>query len=414
MRAAMRDAIQHTEHEEARVGTRAWIGIDAAKRHHWVLALDQDGRVLASRRVANDQAAITQLLGEMAALADELTWAVDLSNSFASLLLALLWTHDQQVLYVPGRAVNRAADGYRGEGKTDAKDALIIADQARLRRDFTPLRPAPQLLAELRLLTSHRQDLAADRVRMLTRLRDHLSAIFPALERALRVTSTGPLVLLARWQTPDGLRQAGLEAVTAYLRAHKVPKAAALARTALAAAEQQTVQLPAERLTAQVIAELAGALLALRGRLKDLDATLTKRLAAHPQAGVLTSLPGIGALLAAEFLVAVGDLATFAGPDQLAAYAGLAPVPRDSGQRTGNWHRPLRYNRTLQRVFYVSAWVSATRPGLSRDYYQRKRREGRRHVQAVLALARRRVNVLWALLRDNRTFTPDPPATTTA
>jgi transposase len=410
MRAAMRDAIQHTEHEEARVGTRAWIGIDAAKRHHWVLALDQDGRVLASRRVANDQAAITQLLGEMAALADELTWAVDLSNSFASLLLALLWTHDQQVLYVPGRAVNRAADGYRGEGKTDAKDALIIADQARLRRDFTPLRPAPQLLAELRLLTSHRQDLAADRVRMLTRLRDHLSAIFPALERALRVTSTGPLVLLARWQTPDGLRQAGLEAVTAYLRAHKVPKAAALARTALAAAEQQTVQLPAERLTAQVIAELAGALLALRGRLKDLDATLTKRLAAHPQAGVLTSLPGIGALLAAEFLVAVGDLATFAGPDQLAAYAGLAPVPRDSGQRTGNWHRPLRYNRTLQRVFYVSAWVSATRPGLSRDYYQRKRREGRRHVQAVLALARRRVNVLWALLRDNRPFTLTPPA----
>ena len=414
MRDAMRDAIQHTEHEEARVGTRAWIGIDAAKRHHWALALDQDGRVLASRRVANDQAAITQLLGEMAALADELTWAVDLSNSFASLLLALLWTHDQQVLYVPGRAVNRAADGYRGEGKTDAKDALIIADQARLRRDFTPLRPAPQLLAELRLLTSHRQDLAADRVRMLTRLRDHLSAIFPALERALRVTSTGPLVLLARWQTPDGLRQAGLEAVTAYLRAHKVPKAAALARTALAAAEQQTVQLPAEQLTAQVIAELAGALLALRGRLKDLDATLTKRLAAHPQAGVLTSLPGIGALLAAEFLVAVGDLATFAGPDQLAAYAGLAPVPRDSGQRTGNWHRPLRYNRTLQRVFYVSAWVSATRPGLSRDYYQRKRREGRRHVQAVLALASRRVNVLWALLRDNRTFTPDPPATTTA
>lgn len=57
------------------------------------------------------------------------------------LLLALLTSHDQDVLYIPGRVVNRASDGYRGEGKTDARDALVIADQARIRRDFKPMRP---------------------------------------------------------------------------------------------------------------------------------------------------------------------------------------------------------------------------------------------------------------------------------
>ena len=55
---------------------------------------------------------------------------VDLPDGYAGLLLALLWDHQQEVVYVPGRVVSRAAEGYRGEGKTDAKDARVIADQA--------------------------------------------------------------------------------------------------------------------------------------------------------------------------------------------------------------------------------------------------------------------------------------------
>src|SRR5215212_3722867 len=58
-----------------------------------------------------------------------------------------------------GIAVNRATAGYRGEGKTDARDAAIIADQARMRRDLRPLRPADPLVLELRMLTTHRADL---------------------------------------------------------------------------------------------------------------------------------------------------------------------------------------------------------------------------------------------------------------
>jgi len=68
---------------------------------------------------------------------------------------------------------------------------------------------------------------------------------------------------------------------------------------------------------------------------------------------------GIGALLGAEFLAAIGgSLEGFASADHLAGYAGLAPAPRDSGRRSGNLHRPKRYNRQLQRVFYTSALIS--------------------------------------------------------
>ncbi|HZK51982.1 MAG TPA: transposase [Actinomycetota bacterium] len=119
----------------------------------------------------------------------------------------------------------------------------------------------------------------------------------------------------------------------------------------------------------------------------------------------MTSLPGMGPLLGAEFLVAVGDLSAFESADRLAAYAGLTPVARDSGKRTGNHRRMQGGNKVLKRVFYQSAFASLRNPQ-SRAFYDRKRSEGKRHHQAVIALTRRRVNVLWAMLRDETMFKP--------
>jgi transposase len=122
----------------------------------------------------------------------------------------------------------------------------------------------------------------------------------------------------------------------------------------------------------------------------------------------------MGPILGAEFFAAVVDLARFPDAGHLATYAGLAPVPRDSGRRTGNLHRPKRYNRVLLRALYLAAQSAMIRPGPSRDYYLRKRSEGCNHKQAILALARRRVDVLWAMLRDNQPYTPIPVRTNPA
>jgi transposase len=109
----------------------------------------------------------------------------------------------------------------------------------------------------------------------------------------------------------------------------------------------------------------------------------------HELAEILTSMPGIGVLLGAEFLAATGgNMAAFASADHLAGYAGLAPAPRDSGRISGNRHRPRRYNRDLNRVFYTSALISVRYAPESRIYYNRKRTEGKPHTQAVLVLQR--------------------------
>jgi len=155
---------------------------------------------------------------------------------------------------------------------------------------------------------------------------------------------------------------------------------------------------------------LAREVMDLNEKIAEADQAIQATFQAQPHAEIVTSMPGIGPLLGAEFLAATGgDMALFASPDRLATYAGLAPAPRDSGKISGNRHRPTRYHRGLQRVFYRSAMSSLTCCPDSRRYYDRKRAEGKRHSQAVLALARRRVNVLWALLRDGRCYQPAPP-----
>ncbi|MBK5281619.1 MAG: transposase [Nitrospiraceae bacterium] len=75
-------------------------------------------------------------------------------------------------------------------------------------------------------------------------------------------------------------------------------------------------------------------------------------------------------------LVGAGDLRAFPSAGHLAAAAGLVPVPTDSGRRTGNLHRPLRYSRPLRHVFYLSAQTSMMRAGPNREYYLKKRARG--------------------------------------
>lgn len=384
---------------------RAWAGIDAGKSHHHVAVVDEQGRRVLSRKVANDEPSLLDAIDAVLTAADEVSWAIDLADGPAALVIALLHGHAQKVVYMPGVAVNRASSGYRGEGKTDAKDAVVIADQARMRHDLRELHRPDELAAELRLLTAHRGDIAGERTRAINRLRALLLGIFPALERVLDFTNRGPLVLVQHFQTADAINAVGRAELELWLREHKVRPAAKLAETVTQAADRHRVRLPGEAVAAELIARIAASVLELDAQLADLDRAIATAVHRHPQAAIITSMVGIGDLLGAEFIAATGgSLAEFASADHLAGYAGLAPAPRDSGRRTGNLHRPRRYSRRLQRVFYTSALISIQRSPASRDYYDRKRAQGKRHSQAVIALSRRRVNVLWAMLRDDQAY----------
>ncbi|MFF2430911.1 IS110 family RNA-guided transposase [Streptomyces mirabilis] len=392
-----------------------WAGTDIGKTHHHCVVLGAEGERLLSRRVLNDEPELLALLADVLAIDEDVVWAVDVADGMAALWIEVLLNHGQHLVYIPGLAVNRASAGYRGMGKTDAKDATVIADQARMRRDLTVLRPDSEHAAELRVLTGRRSDLNADRTRRINRLRGQLTSIFPSLERVLDLGNAGPLVLLTGYQTPAALRRTGAKRLETWLRNRKVRGAEDLAAAALEAAERQHTAVTGEKVIAQVIHTLAKEVMSLNEQITEIDKLIAARFREHDLAEVISSMPGIGPLLGAEFLAATaGDMSRFGTADRLASLAGVAPVPRDSGNVSGNLHRPRRYHRGLQRVFYTSALISIRNCDASRRFYERKRAEGKRHTQAVLALARRRVNVLWALIRDGRCYQSDLPVTTAA
>jgi len=393
---------------------RIWIGIDVGKIGHHVCVVDENGKVCWSRKVSNDQRAIEAVIDRARKAGVELRWAIDLTSPLAALLITVLLAGGESVVYVPGRMVATMTGVFRGEGKTDAKDARVIADTARMRTDLQPVTAPDELVAELSQLSSYRTDLMADWVRGVNQLRAMLSSIFPALEAAFDYSARSPLVLVAQLCTPAEIRDAGIDGVTTYLTENGAWRKGidATAAAAVAAAGTQDIAVPGEATTATLIKRLATKLLNLDREIKDLDKQVTARFREHPQAAIIESLPGMGPHLGAEFLVSTGGdaVAEFTTPGRLASYAGLVPVPRDSGRISGNRHRPRRYNRRLRRVFFMAALSSLRTEGPSRTFYQRKRDERLIHTQALLALARRMVDVLWALLRDNRPFRTEPPS----
>ena len=191
-----RPNLDRREHQVDKAQT-AWAGIDVGKTHHWVCVLDAEGNKLSSMKVANDQTEITATIATVGALADRIVWAIDIIGAPSAMLLALLIQAGQSVRYASGRVVAAMSAAYSGEGKTDVKDAYVIAETARIRRDLTVIDPGTDLVRNLELLTGHRADLIADRVRMINRLRDVMTSVFPSLEREFDYSSCkGALVLL--------------------------------------------------------------------------------------------------------------------------------------------------------------------------------------------------------------------------
>jgi hypothetical protein len=136
-----------------------------------------------------------------------------------------------------------------------------------MRRDLLTVPPPPDLIAELAMLLSHRNDLLEEWVRTLNRLRRVVLGISPALERALTMTNVAVLILLSGYQTPDQIRAAGRDELIAHLRRHGALHTAKVADTALAAAARQTVRLPGQDTAARLTADIATALLQLRRRI---------------------------------------------------------------------------------------------------------------------------------------------------
>ncbi|MFD2238172.1 IS110 family transposase [Aureimonas populi] len=313
---------------------RVCVGIDVAKTVHWACAVDEAGQVMLERAADNSPDQIASFIVDMRALGGEPVIGLDVVGSFACFLEASLLAEGFRLVHAPGISVNRAGQGFAGgERKSDPRDARTIAELVRT-RDLRPILPDDATVTAIRLKVGRRRDLTGEQTRRLARLRALLASVHPGRERELDVTCKGPLTLLARYVTPAEIRQAGKRRIVVHLV--KTPHLRAverLADQALAAAQAQSLAVTGEAAIAERVRELAAEALESKVKIARIDHDIVALLAAHPDGALVQSLPGMGAVLAAEFIACVGNIARFRSADALAAAAGLAPVIRQSGKK---------------------------------------------------------------------------------
>ncbi|GAB7039922.1 IS110 family RNA-guided transposase [Catenuloplanes niger] len=387
-----------------------FLGLDVGKSDHHAVALGRDGKRLHDAPLPNTEKRLKTLFTKLARHGRVLV-VVDQPASIGALPVAVARATGCQVAYLPGLAMRRLADLHPGTAKTDARDAYVIADAARtLPHTLRRVDTGDETLAELEVLIGYDDDLAGEATRISNRIRGLLTQIHPPLERILgpKVTHPAVLELLSRCGGPAGLRTTGRRDLTSIV-APKAPRMGArLIEQVLAALDEQTVTVPGTTAAETVLPRLADSLRQAMQQRDQVADEVERMLDAHPLAEVLTSMPGIGVRTDARILLEVGDATAFKTAGHLAAYAGLAPVTRRSGSSIRGEHPPKSGNKQLKRAFFLAAFASLSHPP-SRAYYDRKRAEGKKHNAAIICLARRRADVLHAMLR---TKTPYQPKTT--
>ncbi|MEF9908212.1 transposase [Streptomyces sp. P9-A2] len=132
----------------------------------------------------------------------------------------------------------------------------------------------------------------------------------------------------------------------------------------------------------------------------------------HPLSKILTSMSDIEVRTGARVLIGVGDGSGFPSAAHLAACAGFAPVTRSSSSSIRGEQLSRNESKQLEQVFFLSASAVLADPTL-RTYYDKKIGQGKHHIQALLRLAGRRADVLFALLRDGTFHKPRLATTTT-
>src|SRR5213083_2780243 len=160
--------------------TMVILGIDAHKRTHTVVAVDERGRKLGERTVGTTTADHLELLVWASGFGTERRWAVEDCRHLSRRLERDLLGAGQHVVRVPPKLMAHARTAARTYGKSDPIDALAVA-RAALREPELPVAQLDGPSRDLRLLVDHREDLVRERVRMQARLRWHLHELFPGM-----------------------------------------------------------------------------------------------------------------------------------------------------------------------------------------------------------------------------------------
>ena len=370
-----------------------YCGIDWAEDHHDIAVVDRDGRLLARRRISDDAAGLAQLLGLLAEHGDTPEDPIPVAiETPRGLLVACLRATGRPVYPVNPMSVARYRDRHSVAGrKSDHGDSFVLASV--LRTDMHAHRPLPadtELAQAIAVLARAQQDAVWDRTTAHNRLRSHLREYFPAFLAAFAdarggITRPEARAVLAAAPTPADAAKLTVTQLRGILkkagRSRGLDTEAARLHEAFRAGQMRQLPLVEQAMGRQALA-LLGQLDAACAAADDLEHAVTQSFNLHPDAGIITSFPGLGALTGARVLAEIGDdRSRFQDAKGLKAYAGAAPITRASGKTRSVTRRKVKNNR-LNAAGYTWAFSALTASPGARAHYDRRKDTGDRHAAA--------------------------------
>jgi transposase len=393
-----------------------YCGIDWATAHHDVAVIDADGRVVARGRVDNDASGFAQLLTLLAEAGDTADDPIPVAiETDRGLWVAALRATGRAIYPINPLAASRYRSRYAVSGaKSDATDAVLLANIVRTDRDTHRVLPADTELAQaIRVLARAQQDAVWSRQQIGNQIRDLLKDFYPA---AITAFADLPDGALARRDARTILAAAATPAQAAKLTP------ARLRRLLIKAGRKHYLDRDVDRLHAifadtylhqpPIVENAMGIQLsALLGQFDaacaaadELAKAATDHFERHPDAEIITSFPGLGTLTGARVLAEIGDdRDRFLNPRGLKAYAGSAPITRASGKKTVVLHRHIK-NRRLAAVGPIWALASLRASPGARRHFDNRRATGDWNHQAQRNLFNKFLGQLHHCLQTSQAY----------
>ena len=332
------------------------LGIDAHKRTHTVVAVDEVGRELASKTTrATTSEDHLEMLRWAQRLGGERVWAVEDCRHLSRRLEADLLRAGERIVRVPPKLMANARDSARTYGKSDPIDALAVA-RAALRHPDLPAAELDGVARQLRLLVDHREDQVAERTRQINRLRWHLHELEPGWDPPARS--------MDRYKTLDAVAQrlADYDSTTA-------------------------------RIALELVSSIRATTVSVNALEREIN-TLVAGLAP-----TLVALVGVGGLTAAKIVGETADIRRFRSKDAYARHNGTAPLPAWSASPR---HRLSRTgNRQLNAAIHRIAVTQKRCHPETIAYLNRRLEANNTKTEALRSLKRRLSDIVYrALLAD--------------
>ena len=389
------------------------IGIDIAKRSHEAVIVTEDGQIVRKAfNFRNNCTGYNLLLEQVRKLTNvksQVVFAMESTAHYWLALYARLLRDGYTVIVLNPIQSHSLRELYIRKTKTDAKDSLIIADLVRFGRCQASNVPQDKILALRELCRSRAYliDTAADLKRKLIALLDR---IFPEYETLFdSIFGKASVAVLRKYPTPQKLKNAHLEKLTGLLWESSGGHFG----------EWKARQLKEAAYNSFGIEDSCGVYSALLGMFLEQILSLTeqadlieKQIASLLKEfdSQLTSIPGVGTVLAATILSEIGDITRFSSADRLLAYAGLDPSVKQSGEFKSNQNRmSKRGSPYLRRAIWLASTVAVQCDPMFRAYYEKKMSEGLHYMNVIGHVSRKMTAVIFAVLRDGRPYQPVLP-----